>query len=401
MRAEAQPRYPKSPVLDWADLRAARADGPCVADLPHVAYTSSGRAALSAALAQMTLPQGSGVLVPTYHCPTMIAPVVAAGLVPVFYGLSPSGRPVLVDPDTLSPRPRALFVAHYFGLPRSLAHERAWCDAHGVRMVEDCAHSYFGMAGERPVGAWGDYAITSLSKFFPVREAGLLASKNHPLRSLGLQRLSLRNQVKAGWDVVHWSHDHRALAGLSWLAAGLLRLRGDAPATRLAEAASGGVATLESCDMARVHEDAAWAARWIHRHAATRDVVAKRRANFQGLVQGLMGLPGMRVLHDRLPIEGAPYVVPLCVDDRDQADALYARMRLQGLPVFRWDRWWPGTPQSPEDTGLLWGRQILQVLCHQSLGLRDVADIVASTRRLAAEWPCTVTPPSTSVSAAP
>ena len=39
------------------------------------------------------------------------------------------------------------------------AEVRAWCDAQSIALIEDCAHSFFGTAGNRPVGAWGDYGL--------------------------------------------------------------------------------------------------------------------------------------------------------------------------------------------------------------------------------------------------
>ena len=152
--------FPRGPVLGWASFTGARSVAlPSVEDLPHVVMTSSGRAAIYQALRQLNLPAGSKVLLPTYHCPTMVAPVLLAGLEPVFYAVREDGLP---DVTSLS-RPeaangRVVLTAHYFGLTRSLHEVRAWCDERGAALIEDCAHAFFGMAGERPVGAWGDYA---------------------------------------------------------------------------------------------------------------------------------------------------------------------------------------------------------------------------------------------------
>ena len=62
------PALPKAPVLGWDSFwPVGHGALPHVGDLPYRAYTSSGRAALHAALLQMSLPAGAGVLVPTYH----------------------------------------------------------------------------------------------------------------------------------------------------------------------------------------------------------------------------------------------------------------------------------------------------------------------------------------------
>ena len=137
---------PRGPVLDWASLRGPHPAGlPAVDDLPHQLPTTSGRAALFQALRALALPAGSAVLVPTYHCPTMVAPVVHAGLRPVFYGLDEDAAPRLQALDAAAlAGVRALLVAHYFGRPRSLEAERRWCDERGIALIEDCAHCFFG-----------------------------------------------------------------------------------------------------------------------------------------------------------------------------------------------------------------------------------------------------------------
>ena len=117
----AMTALPKAPLLGWNSFwPVGRSALSRIGELPHRAYTSSGRAALFAALQQMALPLGSGVLVPTYHCPTMVAPVVEAGLTPVFYALDADGLPALDRIDPASGQVRAMFVAHYFGLAKSL-----------------------------------------------------------------------------------------------------------------------------------------------------------------------------------------------------------------------------------------------------------------------------------------
>lgn len=89
---------PRGPVLGWASFAGRRAASlPSVQDLPHVALTSSGRAAIFQALRLLALPANAKVLVPTYHCPTIVAPVLLAGLRPVFYAVRADGRPGLAN----------------------------------------------------------------------------------------------------------------------------------------------------------------------------------------------------------------------------------------------------------------------------------------------------------------
>jgi perosamine synthetase len=386
---QAARALPKAPVLGWGSLRPGRSVAvSCVADLPYRALTTSGRAALLAALRQLDLPAGSTVLVPTYHCPTMVAPVLVAGLKPAYFPVGADGLPLLCGMAVESARSaRVMIAAQYFGLPQSLAAVRGWCDERGIVLIEDCAHSFFGQAGDRPIGAWGHFATASLSKFFPVAEAGILASAYQRLRPLGLRQPSARNQVKALLDVFEHAHGHGRLAGVSHLMHPLLWLK-RRHRTELTEPVSDAPvlvdegSMLEACDMERADEAPALAAVALHRILPHAGIVARRRANYQTLVRGLAGATGARLLAPDLPQGAAPYVCPLVIEGRDRAQAVYARMREVGMPVFRWDRIWPGTPVDPQDTGPMWSHQLIQFLCHQDLDGDDLKAVAGVTHVL-------------------
>ena len=120
---------PRGPVLNWACFSGAKtADLPSVDEQGPCEITTSGRAALFRALTRLQLARGSVVLVPTYHCPTMVAPIVHAGLTPVFYAIGEDGLPQLHSIQIeASFKPQAMIVAHYFGIAQSLQIGRASC----------------------------------------------------------------------------------------------------------------------------------------------------------------------------------------------------------------------------------------------------------------------------------
>ena len=61
------------------------------------------------------------------------------------------------------------------------------CDEKGLYLLEDCAHSYFGETGGRPVGAWEDFAIASPRKFFPISDGGFLILPSGRTRDIVLK----------------------------------------------------------------------------------------------------------------------------------------------------------------------------------------------------------------------
>jgi dTDP-4-amino-4,6-dideoxygalactose transaminase len=385
---------PKSPVFDWSNLRHWPSNSSAVAtrsveDAQYRVSTTSGRAALVQAMRQLGAEPGSMVLVPSYHCPSIVASMVLAGLQPRFYGVGADGLPDVasIALDAM-PRPKAMVVVHYFGLPRSLRAIREWCDTHGIVLVEDCAHSFFGTAGDRTVGQWGDYATASTSKFFPVPEGGLLVSASHPLKPLELRPPTWRAQLKGWADVLETSYRYGRVRGARALLGTLLALKQHlrrTPGFR-PSAPSGAAATqghdVPDCDMGRVDERPLLVTRLLLRSLDRERIVSRRRANYSAFAAQLGAVPGVRGLRPTLPDHAAPYVFPLWVDD---ADRVYDALRGRGMPVLRWDRIWPGTPTIAGDIAPAWRTHVLQLLCHQDLEPTDICSVCGALRQLVAE----------------
>jgi len=365
---------PKGPVLGWSSFLHESTPGiPSVENLRHIVFTTSGRSAIYQALLQLRLPPGSFVMVPTYHCPTMVAPILLAGHRPAYFGIQANGLPdvqrIALD---LAADARAMIVSHYFGLAQSLHEVRQWCDRHDVALIEDCAHCYFGEAGERPIGSWGDFCTASLSKFFPVPEAGLLGSATRAISQLPLQRQGLKAQVKGWVDVLETAAKYRRLRGLNRIFGTIFSLKRKVRETDVAR--EKGIPNparemLESCDMARISRRPLAASMMLRNLLPRGRIIAQRQRNFGIFAQLLVDLQGARALVSLPSKPVAPYVFPLWVDD---ADRVYHALRDEGLPVFRWDQIWPGTPLLAHDVGADWSRHVLQLLCHQDLDESDI-----------------------------
>lgn len=376
---------PRAPVFDWSDLRVVDAPGiRSIEGLPNRMFTTSGRAAIYHALLQLNLPVGSLVLVPTYHCPTMVAPILLAQMKPHFFALRSTGLPDLASIDSRSGA-KAMIVPHYFGLAQSFAEIRAWCDEHGIALIEDCAHCYFGEAGERPAGAWGDYATASLSKFLPVPEAGLLASAHRTIVRPPLQRPGVVAQIKGATDVLEFAAKYRRLVGLNGALNFIFKLKNARRHSGNSEAAApaipplpNAVTMMRDCDMGRIQQRPLAVSMALKAMLPRGRIIARRQRNFALYAERLQGLAGGRPLFPLPTTPVAPYVFPLWVDD---ADNVYHALRLQDFPVFRWDRIWPGTPQLPGDAGPLWSRHVLQLLCHQDLSVADISRTCEAVRR--------------------
>nr|WP_315247523.1 DegT/DnrJ/EryC1/StrS family aminotransferase [uncultured Albidiferax sp.] len=344
--------------------------------LKHKVLTTSGRAAIHQALLQLDLPAYSSVLVPTYHCPTMVAPILLANLNVAYFGLLSNGLPHLdAIEESTAQKCKAMLVPHYFGLAKSLKKVRQWCDDRGIALIEDCAHCYFGQAGERAVGEWGDFSTASLSKFFPLPEAGLLASAHRLIKPLNLEKPSLKAQIKGCVDVIELASHYQRFAGIRLILKYFFKLKNiRGQKSEISETIKNPKAAkmMRDCDMARINQTPLWAAVALKTILPRGRIILQRQINYARYATHFSNVPGARPL---FPIfedsvaSAAPYVYPLWVDD---PDSIYQALRAMKLPVFRWDRIWPKTPSLRDDIGPLWSHHVLQLLCHQDLNTADV-----------------------------
>jgi perosamine synthetase len=368
---------PRLPILGIDSLASAPAiDVHCILDRRAALFTTSGRAAILHALRAFEVKEGDQVLVPSYHCPTMIAPVVRIGARPVFYPIDSNGDPDLdFARSAMSNGAKAILVVHYFGLPRPMREMRKLCDERGVRLIEDCAHTFFGPRDGDLVGTLGDVAIASLPKFFPVIEGGLLIGPPEILANVRLTPPPFVNSVRGVLDVVELGARHGRFGALNLPATGVIKLkefvrRSAAIRIEIAEEPSASADQVSWLDDSRCAFRASKPTRWLTERTGRERLARHRRRNYALLSKLLAASSGARPLRPTLPDGVVPYVFPLEVDEPDRA---YRAIRRQGVPVFRWDQLWPGVPANSSDVGLQWSRSVFQIGCHQDITESDVS----------------------------
>ena len=351
-------------------------------DARYRRHTISGRAAIALALQVIGVKRGDRVLVPTYHCPTMIAPVVQAQATPVFYPITASGGPNLdwLHGAAAGAGASAMLTAHYFGLPQPMSALRSFCDGRRIALIEDCAHAFFGASDGRPVGHWGNVAIASLTKFFPVPEGGMLVSSTVTLDKLSLAPRGWIDELRAAADAVEIGVQYDGFTGLNSLLRTVfnvknrLRQRTESP---IDDRPLGNDSPDTTSGRLLSSLQSAVAARWIVSSVHSGRIGEIRRRNYAHLAGRLSNVRGARPLFPELPEKTVPYVFPLYVDDPAKS---YQPLRAAGVPIFRWDEVWPQTPSLTGDHGLDWSTHVFQLGCHQDLTQAQV-DAVADTVR--------------------
>lgn len=147
-------------------------------------YTNWARTALEAVVERERL-HGSEVMLPAFICQDSFMPLFEKlDLTPRFVDVSlPSFHIDIEEAREAIGAVDAVLLVHAFGLPIEMDE---WVELReDCVLVEDCARALGAHAGDRPVGAWGDYALYSLPKVTPVSKGGvLLVPEGEPVPSL-------------------------------------------------------------------------------------------------------------------------------------------------------------------------------------------------------------------------
>lgn len=157
---------------------------------------NSGSSANLVAFAALTSPSlgdrqvkpGDEVITVAAGFPTTVNPIIQHGCVPVFvdvtlpdYGIDTS----LLE-KALSPKTKAVMVAHTLGNPFDVKKVKAFCDAHQLWLVEDCCDAVGAKFDNQLVGTFGDISTVS---FYPAHhmtmgEGGAVLTSNPRLKKI-------------------------------------------------------------------------------------------------------------------------------------------------------------------------------------------------------------------------
>jgi perosamine synthetase len=153
---------------------------------------SSGTSALHLALSALGIGEGDEVIVPAF---TMIATANAVrytGAEPVLVDAEPETWNIDASriEDRITPRTRAIVVAHIYGHPADMDTIAEVARRHGLYLVEDAAEAPGATYLGRPVGALGDVAAFSFyaNKIVSTGEGGMVTT-NDPRIAEAARRL--------------------------------------------------------------------------------------------------------------------------------------------------------------------------------------------------------------------
>ncbi len=144
--------------------------------------------------------RGDEVITVAAGFPTTITPIVQYGAVPVFVDMELTHFNIDVTQleKALSPKTKAVMIAHTLGNPFNIKAVKKFCDKHNLWLIEDNCDALGSMYDGKPTGTWGDIGTSS---FYPphhmtMGEGGATYTDNPLLQKI---MLSMRDWGRDCW----------------------------------------------------------------------------------------------------------------------------------------------------------------------------------------------------------
>ncbi len=151
-------------------------------------------------LKERQVKRGDEVITVAAGFPTTITPVVQYGAVPVFVDMELTHFNIDVTQleKALSPKTKAVMIAHTLGNPFNIKVVKEFCDKHNLWLIEDNCDALGSIYDGKPTGTWGDIGTGS---FYPphhmtMGEGGAVYTDNPLLKKI---MLSMRDWGRDCW----------------------------------------------------------------------------------------------------------------------------------------------------------------------------------------------------------
>lgn len=330
------PRFSALPTLGYGNPLEVR---PAPHRVGRTFMAHRARYAL-AFIAKAELSTGDTVLLPAYHCPAMIEPFIWAGCKVAYYHMTADLRPNYESLTLQLKKARAVVFVRYFGFDCNIDEFVELAVRERCMVIEDLAHSAFAKQ------IYGDYAVTSLPKFYPV-DTGAEIYVNELRDKKPLQR-TIENSKQ---NSIFW-HIRYALKKMGQkLDKYSLRRAYDAEAFRY----------FDPLDMERPAQPTQAPQR---AEDLNKEIMRKRHDNYihinDGLIDSEMGKP----LFPTPDSDSAPYVYPFLLHESGTFDLI----RGSAIPLFRWEE----LAATDCTISQQYRHRLIQIPCHQDLTEADI-----------------------------
>lgn len=347
----------------------------------------------------------STILLPAFHCPSVVEPVLRAGMRPAFYRVD---RNMELDADDVLARldgdVAAVLFINYLGFPSNFEPLLGDLRARGVLAIEDCAHACVQVDPLELAGRRADAAIYSFWKLVPSGVGGgLWLSERVRFDLPRLDRTPLHDSLVRGKHLFEelissLGEDSRAARAYAWIERARVRAKSLGQAHRAppvgvpgpsVDAPTGPEENAREYFFDRRLADSRlpWMAEQIMARADLESIVRSRRRNYRILAEQLASHDLVAVCRPGLPERMSPLAFPVSVRNRSTHDRA---LRARGVPVWTFGNtlhrvlFETADPRIVADAAHLADTMLL-IPVHHMLETADMAAFAEAVNRYSAE----------------
>lgn len=284
------------------------------------------------------------VWLPDYHCPALMEPFFAAGRRVEMYPISTECLPNMDFLHKRAAAGDAVLAVRFFGFDSGISEMADLCSENDCILLEDLAHAACA------TNLYGDAAVTSLVKFYPLSSGGEILIKQDSVLADRLEKA------------------HSQLCGRISYEAQLL-------SKRIGERMRPGATLSNYFDRKMASKviratDAAKLQQTDHQ-----SIIRKRRSNYVQLSKRLSGQQAGTPLQLNLPPTVCPYVFPFMLTNESQ----FPRIRQAGVQALRWEE----MIRSKNPDQAILRHRLVQIPLNQDLCVSDIdhiADAIIASR---------------------
>lgn len=384
-----KPKLPVQPVFNFFTLTLKPGNNAQPsAFIKQGVFLSNARTCLAHAFTLSGLNADSAVLIPAYHCGSMVEPALWLNAEVLLYHLEPNLSPNQHHLEKLlsnATKPiRAMLLPHYFGFPQDVDHWRAFCNTHNIKLIEDCAHTFFGTTRQGKIlGTSGHYSVASVKKFFSSPDGGILIGENLPPTSLPTIKPNFKRQLHAILQTLLLSAEFGRLGILGQLILlldkGRSQLKHHSPSEQtISSKKEPKTMQWNWFDPALMHVKGLAVSQILMKYNHLQYSIEIRRRNYTRLIEGIAQIQHLKPLFPELPDHVVPYMLPVLLES---GEADFARLKRAGIPLWRWE----DLAVSDCSVSQPYRLQLLQIPCHQDLTPSEIDWIIGQLSEILGE----------------
>ncbi|GAC18556.1 aspartate aminotransferase family protein [Paraglaciecola arctica] len=282
--------------------------------------------------------RSKSVWLPSYHCPALVEPFLAAGITVNFYPICSDLKPDFNFLNSNVGKFENIVGIRYFGFDCGIEKLSEFCKKNQNILIEDLAHAAF------PSHIYGQAAVTSLVKFYPLSSgAELIVNSNfEAIEKVQENYANLPKKFVQQFNNLYRKVKCKLgfLKKKQWLYLDI-----DSMTSWISAADELVLSYTDHINVKKV-----------------------RRDNYQVLANRLANNKYGTVLFPELDSNTVPYVLPFLIHD----EAVFVKMRKAGIQIYRWEE----LAESRCQQSKLYRQKIIQIPCHQNIEQSDIDYII-------------------------